>query len=92
MTGLKPPEGSELGAMMERLRPDLEALFECYGVPPDEAERIVFDYLVILGARRRSIHDPDGWLLDAIRARCELRREEELAAGDLRAEERHKEN
>ena len=64
--------------MLERLRPELEELFASYGIAPEEAGGIVLDYLVILGARKRWIRDPDSWLLSALRERCEARLEERV--------------
>ena len=66
--------------LLRRCSPELEALFGRYSVDPAEADRILSETLVILGVRRSHVGNPEAWLLDTVKGRCEQWIERRLQA------------
>jgi hypothetical protein len=71
------PPGPDADAILERLRPVLELIFEDFGIPPEKAERIVEESCRVLAGKRLTRQNPALWLLHNIVERCERSGEEE---------------
>lgn len=62
--------------VLKRLRPQLRAIFVCYGTPVKEAEAILTDVASILACRTPRMQHPDRWVLMMVTTRCLRLREE----------------
>jgi hypothetical protein len=60
------PSRRELDQVTERVRPDLEALFQRHGISQVEAERLLREALVRLAYQWGRIRNRSWWLLDTI--------------------------
>ena len=57
---------------LRNVRPRLKSLFQRYSIPPQDTEDILQQALLALLYQRRSIRDPEAWLLGTLRNKCLL--------------------
>jgi predicted RNA polymerase sigma factor len=63
-------------AVLERLRPTLEAVLAAHRVPVEKAGEILEEACFTLAARHPRPEDPEGWLARDVIERCQRFREE----------------
>ena len=57
---------------LRNVRPRLKALFQRYSIPPQDTEDILQQALLAFLYQRRTIRDPEAWLLGTLRNKCLL--------------------
>ena len=60
------PTSVEVVLILERIRPQIVGLLQCYGCAPETAARLIREALLALMHRWSRVHDPEQWLLDRI--------------------------
>lgn len=63
-----PQEGLE--AWLEEVRPRLCAVLRSYSIPPEDAEDLLQQALLVWVYRSGSVEHPDRWLLGVLRKKC----------------------
>ena len=64
------PTQSPLVPLLERLRPRLHRLLAVYRVPPEEAEDLLQETVLITLSRWQDLEDVEGWILVTLRNLC----------------------
>ncbi len=62
----------ELPQLMDRLESEFARLFTYFRIPPQDAEDLLQDALVLFITKRPQIVTPDAWLVGTLRYRCLL--------------------
>ncbi len=63
---------ASLEGFLRNVRPRLKSLFQRYSIPPQDTEDILQQALLAFLYQRRSIRDPEAWLLGTVRNKCLL--------------------
>jgi RNA polymerase sigma factor (sigma-70 family) len=66
-TALKP---SEIGPLVERLRPALRRILRSFGVPPHDADDLLQETFLAAIRKWDEIDNKEAWMLGALRNRC----------------------
>lgn len=65
-------ESDYTATLLRELRPRIRATFGRFRIPPQDAEDILQDALLVLISKRASVHSPQTWFLGTLRNRCLL--------------------
>ena len=63
---------SDLGALLERLEPELRAIVRQFGIPREDADDILQDTALAFLTRQSEIRSPRAWLATVFKKRCLL--------------------
>lgn len=69
-------QGESSVEVLDRVRPALEAVFAAFGIPEEQARRILTEAGRDLASKRRKPQEPDVWLLRTVIERCRRWRKE----------------
>lgn len=72
MTVLDRSQATPIEEILDNLQPRIRSVFSRFQIPPQDAEDVLQQTLLIYLYRRDSIYDPERWLLGALRNRCRL--------------------
>jgi RNA polymerase sigma factor (sigma-70 family) len=64
------PQDDELATVLENLEPEVRRVLVRFRVPPQDAEDLLQDTLLIFLTKRSSITSPGAWILSALKNRC----------------------
>lgn len=70
MTSIAELSSEGLKDWLEGLRPRLSAILRTYGIPPEDAEDLLQQALLVLVYRSSSVRQPDRWLAGVLRKKC----------------------
>jgi RNA polymerase sigma-70 factor (ECF subfamily) len=63
-------EPSEIGLLVERLRPALRRTLRSFGVPPHDADDLLQEVFLATFSKWDEIENKEAWMLGALRNRC----------------------